>query len=51
MALTKVSELSGLSDAYGDFYAPAYRVLLGGKDLMRRLVVAVSQVDVDLVLG
>lgn len=44
-------ELVALSKTYGDFYVPAYAVRLGGKDLMRDLVVAVSQVEVDLVLG
>ncbi len=44
-------ELVALSDTYGDFYAPTYAVRLGGQDLMRELVVAVSQVEVDLMLG
>jgi len=44
-------ELATLSKDYGDFYAPAYAVRLGTEDLMRDLVVAVSQVDVDMKLG
>ena len=44
-------ELATLSKTYGDFYAPTYAVRLGGQDLMRELVVAVSQVEVDLMLG
>ncbi len=44
-------ELATLAKKYGDFYAPAYVVLVGGKDVMRGLFVAVSQVEVDLVLG
>ena len=44
-------ELSTLSDRYGDFYAPAFAVRIGGKDLVRDLFVPVSQVEVDLVLG
>jgi uncharacterized protein len=44
-------ELSTLARTYADFYAPAYAVRLGGSDLMRDLLVAVGQVEVDLVLG
>lgn len=44
-------ELSQLSDRYGNFYAPAFAVRLGRDDLTRDLLVAVSQVEVDLVLG
>ncbi len=44
-------ELVTLSKTYGDFYAPTYAVRLGRQDLMRDLVVAVSQVEVDLMLG
>lgn len=44
-------ELAALSKGYGDFYAPTYAVRLGRDDLMRDLVVAVSQVEVDMVLG
>jgi hypothetical protein len=44
-------ELATLSSTYGDFYAPAYTVRAGGADLMRDHLLAVSQVEVDLVLG
>lgn len=44
-------ELSALAKDYGDFYAPAYAVRLGRDDLTRDLLIAVSQVEVDLVLG
>jgi phage protein D len=44
-------ELVTLSKDYGDFYAPTYAVRVGGQDIMRELVVAVSQVEVDLMLG
>jgi phage protein D len=44
-------ELATLARQYGDFFAPAYAVRLGRDDLMRDLVVAVSQVEVDLQLG
>jgi len=44
-------ELSALSRTYGDFYAPSYAVRLGRDDLTRDLLLAVSQVEVDMVLG
>jgi len=44
-------ELATLARSYGDFYAPSYAVRLGRDDLVRDLLVAVSQVEVDLVLG
>lgn len=44
-------ELATLASSYGEFYAPAFAVRLGTADLMRHLLVAVSQVEVDLVLG
>jgi phage protein D len=44
-------ELATLARDYQDFYAPAYAVRLGRDDLMRDLLVAVSQVEVDLELG
>jgi phage protein D len=44
-------ELSALAKDYGDFYAPAYAVRLDQADLMRDLLLAVSQVEVDMVLG
>jgi Bacteriophage probable baseplate hub protein len=44
----KLEELSG---QYHDFYAPSFVVRLSGDDLMRKHLVAVSQVEVDLKLG
>jgi uncharacterized protein len=44
-------ELSALAKSYGDFYAPAYAVRLGQDDLTRDLLLAVTQVEVDMVLG
>lgn len=44
-------ELLELANNYKDFYAPAFAVRVGTQDLMRDLFVAVSQVEVDLVLG
>ncbi len=44
-------ELAALARGYGDFYAPSYAVRIGRDDLMRDLLVAVSQVEVDMVLG
>src|ERR671912_2874726 len=44
-------ELSQLSDRYGDFYAPAFCVRLGRDDMVRDLLLPVSQVEIDLVLG
>ena len=44
-------ELRDLANIYGDFYAPSYVVRVAGSDLMRNQAVAVSQVEVDLVLG
>jgi phage protein D len=44
-------ELVTLSSKYGDFYAPAFSIRLGGNDLVRDLLVAVTQVEADLVLG
>ena len=46
-----MEQLATLARNYGDFYAPAYAVRLGGKDVMRELLIPVSQVDVDLTLG
>lgn len=42
--------LADLSKAYGNFYAPAYTVRLAGADVVRELLVAVSQVEVELVM-
>ena len=44
-------ELATFAKAYQDFYAPTYAVRLAGGDLMRDLLVAVSQVEVDMALG
>jgi len=44
-------ELATLSSQYGNFYAPAFAVRVGRDDLVRDLLVAVSQVEVDLQLG
>jgi len=44
-------ELATLSKNYGEFYAPVYAVKIGRDDLMRDLVVSISQVEVDLQLG
>jgi phage protein D len=44
-------ELETLARDYRDFYAPSYAVRLGRDDLMRDLLVAVSQVEVDMELG
>ncbi len=42
--------LVDLSTKYGNFYAPAFTVRLAGADVVRDLLVAVSQVEVELVL-
>ena len=44
-------ELAALASSYGDFYAPAFAVRVGRDDLVRDLLVAVSQIEVDMVLG
>jgi len=44
-------DLRSLSDKYGAFYVPAFAVRAGGADLMRDELLAVSQAEVDLVLG
>jgi phage protein D len=44
-------DLSALSDHYGDFYAPAFAVRLNREDLVRDLLLPVSQVEVDMALG
>jgi phage protein D len=44
-------ELVTLSRKYGEFYAPAYAIRIGRDDLMRDLLLAVSQVEADLTLG
>lgn len=44
-------ELEAYARTYGDFHAPAFAVRVGRDDLMRDLLVAVSQLEVDMVLG
>lgn len=44
-------ELVDLASHYGQFYAPAFRIVVSGRDLLRDELVAVSQVEADLVLG
>ena len=44
-------ELATLSERYGNFYVPAFSVRVGRRDLIRDLWLAVSQVEVNLVLG
>jgi phage protein D len=44
-------ELSTLASRYGDFYAPAFAVRLGRDDLQRDLLLAISQIEVDMMLG
>ena len=44
-------ELAALARNYGDFYAPTFAVRVGRDDLVRDLLVAVSQIEVDMVLG
>jgi phage protein D len=43
--------LHDFSQKYGDFYAPAHAIRVAGVDLMRNAFVAVTQAEVDLVLG
>ena len=44
-------ELVDLSKTYGNFYAPAFSVRLSGADVVRDLLVAVSQVEVEQVMN
>lgn len=44
-------QLRELARKYGDFYAPAFSIRVGGSDLIRDWRVAISQVEVDLQLG
>lgn len=44
-------KLADLSNGYGHFYAPAFTVRLAGADVVRELLVAVSQVEVELVMN
>ncbi|MBP6107123.1 MAG: phage late control D family protein [Steroidobacteraceae bacterium] len=43
--------LVDLSKGYGNFYAPAFTVRLAGADVVRELFVAVTQVEVELVMN
>lgn len=44
-------ELASFSSRNGDFYVPAFTVEVGGRSLLDKVGVAVSQVEVDLLLG
>jgi uncharacterized protein len=44
-------DMPALSSRHGAFYAPAFTVKVGGRDLPRDLGIAVSQVEVDRALG
>lgn len=44
-------ELATLSKKYAEFYAPAFSIRVGADDLIRDALVAVSQVEAELVLG
>ena len=44
-------ELAILSRKYGEFYAPAFSIRVGADDLIRDSLVAVTQVEAELVLG
>src|ERR1700730_7847899 len=44
-------DLTDFSNAYGNFYAPAFLVKVGGQPLTQNLGLAVPQVEVDLALG
>jgi phage protein D len=44
-------ELVDLSKGYGNFYAPSFSVRLSNADVVRDLLVAVSQVEVDQVMN
>lgn len=46
-----MKQLATLAKDYGDFYAPSYAVRLGQRDVMRDLLIPMSQVEVDLKLG
>jgi len=46
-----MKQLATLAKTYGDFYAPSYAVRLGRDDVMRDLLIPVSQVEVDLKLA
>ena len=44
-------ELATYARTYADFYAPAFAVRLGRDDLERDLLLAISQIEVDMMLG
>ncbi len=44
-------EIEQLAQRYGNFHVPAFAVRVGREDLVRDHVLAVSQIEVDLVLG
>jgi len=44
-------DLAAFSASRGGFYAPAFSVRVAGRDLAREHLIAVSQVEADLVLG
>jgi uncharacterized protein len=46
-----MKQLTDLSKDYRDFYAPNFMVRVGKQDVLRQLKAAVTQVEVDLVLG
>ncbi len=41
-------DLKTLEETYGDFYVPAFKVIVGGKDLVRQLFLTVTAAEVDL---
>lgn len=43
-------ELQAFAKTYGEFYAPRYTLMLGGVDLIRDLLLAISGVEVELKL-
>jgi phage protein D len=44
-------DLADFADRYDGFYVPAFVVSVGGQDLIQKLAIGVSQVEVDLTLG
>lgn len=44
-------ELATYAEHYRNFYAPAFAVRVGGSDVLRDVNIAVSQIEVDMVLG
>src|SRR5512147_1641311 len=47
----KPMDLAVISSNQGAFYVPAFSVRVSGQDLLRNHLIAVSQVEADLVLG